>query len=333
MSPDGSKRAVFAVLTADGAIAQAHTEFNLDGLAPAGTIRPIALKSAAAVKERITRAGMIFNWVPDRILYVTEPGYNAITALTLGRDDKVFRLKSKRTFSAPELNVPIDLSPVIPEVANPGFASNTTLAGGSDMYVANRGNSTVVRMRQDGTVVAVRRISLPSGQDLDEGQLNGIAVSPDAQRIWLTISGALPEFPEAPGALLEVPAFGPARSGALEAPNYNREVNAGDLVARGARLFLTEFSPEQGLGPLFNRRSCVQCHVSPTAGGMGWNGLALVQRVGRFEDGHFDPLLGSGGPVARERSVAELGVACDLTPGPVCTENLIPLRRRANRVS
>src|SRR5262245_8992486 len=40
MSPDGSKRAVFAVLTTDGALAQAHTEFALDGLAPAGTIRP-----------------------------------------------------------------------------------------------------------------------------------------------------------------------------------------------------------------------------------------------------------------------------------------------------
>src|ERR1043166_1772773 len=36
-SPDGSKRAVFAVVTADGALAQAHTEFALDGLAPAGT--------------------------------------------------------------------------------------------------------------------------------------------------------------------------------------------------------------------------------------------------------------------------------------------------------
>ena len=34
-SPDGSKRAVFVVLTADGALAQAHAEPRLDGLAPA----------------------------------------------------------------------------------------------------------------------------------------------------------------------------------------------------------------------------------------------------------------------------------------------------------
>jgi hypothetical protein len=45
MSPDGSKRAVFAVLTTDGALAQAHTEFGLDGLAPAGTIRSIPVPS------------------------------------------------------------------------------------------------------------------------------------------------------------------------------------------------------------------------------------------------------------------------------------------------
>src|SRR5712675_1492466 len=94
-----------------------------------------------------------------------------------------------------------DLAPVIPEVANPGFASNTTMAGNSDMYVANRGNGTIVRMRQDGTVVAVRRITLPSGEDLGEGKLNGIAVSPDAQKIWVTVSSALPEFADTPGAL------------------------------------------------------------------------------------------------------------------------------------
>ena len=83
-----------------------------------------------------------------------------------------------------ELRTPIDLAPVIPEIANPGFASNTTLAGNSDLYVLNRGNGTVVRMRQDGTVVAVRRVALSDGHPLGGGRLNGIAVSDDAQKIW-----------------------------------------------------------------------------------------------------------------------------------------------------
>src|SRR5262245_33833558 len=176
MSPDGSKRAVFVVLTADGALAQAHAEFAVDGLAPAKTITPIALPAAAdADRARITRTGMIFNWVPDRTLFIAEPEHNTITALTLGNDDKVFRLKSKRTFTAPELSTPVDLTPVVPEIANPGFASNTTLAGNSDFFVANRGNGTIVRMRQDGTVIAVRRIILPSREDLGAGRITRIA--------------------------------------------------------------------------------------------------------------------------------------------------------------
>src|SRR5262249_32631286 len=40
-SPDGTCKAVFAVVTADGAIVQEHTLKGLDGLAHAGTVRPI----------------------------------------------------------------------------------------------------------------------------------------------------------------------------------------------------------------------------------------------------------------------------------------------------
>jgi hypothetical protein len=92
---------------------------------------------------------------------------------------------SRADRTAPELSTPVDLTPVVPEVANPGFASNTTLAGNSDFYVVNRGNGTIVRMRQDGTVVALRRVVLPNGKDLGAGRINGVAVSPDAQKIWL----------------------------------------------------------------------------------------------------------------------------------------------------
>jgi hypothetical protein len=280
------------VLTADGALVQAHAEFAVDGLAPAKTITPIKLPALAdASRARITRTGMIFNWVPDRVLFITEPERNAVTALTLDNDDKVFRLKNKRTFTAPELSTPVDLTPVVPEVANPGFAGNTTLAGNSDFYVANRGNGTIVRMRQDGTVVALRRVALPNGKDLGAGRINGVAVSPDAQKIWVTVSGAIPSHPNAPGVLLEVPAFGTAYA---EMPNQPTHAGytalAGDLVTQGAKLFVTDFTPAQGLGPLYNRPSCVLCHGSPTTGGMGWDGLGVVHRVGRFEGGLFDPL-------------------------------------------
>src|SRR6187399_2577390 len=39
------------------------------------------------------------------------------------------------------------------------------------------------------------------------------------------------------------------------------------MVAEGARLFQTELTPEQGLGPLFNARSCITCHSAPSSGG------------------------------------------------------------------
>lgn len=69
-------------------------------------------------RARITRTGMIFNWVPDRILFIfiAEPEHNAVTALTLGNGDRVFRLNHKRTFTAPELNTPVDHTPTVPEV-------------------------------------------------------------------------------------------------------------------------------------------------------------------------------------------------------------------------
>ena len=44
-SPDGTCKAVFAVVTADGAIVQEHTLKGLDGLAPAGTVRPLLGRS------------------------------------------------------------------------------------------------------------------------------------------------------------------------------------------------------------------------------------------------------------------------------------------------
>src|SRR5262245_55001066 len=121
---------------------------------------------------------------------------------------------------------------------------------------------------------------------------------------------------------------GAARPGMPVQPAYaSRAADSADLIKQGAKLFLADFTPEQGLGPLFNQRSCVVCHGIPNAGGMGWDGLGIVYRVGRIEDdGSFDPLLGAGGPVARDHSIAELGVACDLAAGPPAAANLISVR-------
>lgn len=323
-SSDGSKRAVFAVLTADGALSQAHTEFNVDGLAPAGTIAPITLATDDSARDAsVTRAGMIFNWVPNRILYVTDPTQNAIVVVLLDDDGKVFRVKDTSRITSPQLHAPIDLAPAIPEIANPGFSSNTTLAAASDFYVLNRGNGTILRMRQDGGIVAARRVAGPDGAPLGPGQLNGIAVSRDTHKLWVTVSGTLPGQ-DRPGAVLELPAFGPGRAASVDEPSPESVKSA--LIERGAQRFSANFAPAEGLGPLYNAQSCLTCHAEPSAGGMGPGALGTVLRIGRIGADGFDALVGRGGPVARAHSVTELGVRCGLVPGIPAEANVVSLR-------
>jgi DNA-binding beta-propeller fold protein YncE len=63
------------------------------------------------------------------------------------------------------------------------------LDNGSDFYIANRGNNTIVRMRQDGTVIAVRRVTVDAHGPWDNASLNGIATSTDGTTIYVTYTG------------------------------------------------------------------------------------------------------------------------------------------------
>jgi hypothetical protein len=201
-SPDGSGRAVFAGLNADGSLVQVHVEKGVDGLAPVGTITP--MREGAGV----SRSGMVLNWVPDVVLYVADPLANSILALDLRSDGTIYHVEGTSRLSSAAFDLPVDLAPVVAEAVSPSFSSNTTAAGAADLYVANRGNGTILRLKQDGTVVAIRRVNLQGTRPLGAGQLNGIAVSPDARRIWITINGRLAGYPE--GAVIELPAFGAA---------------------------------------------------------------------------------------------------------------------------
>jgi DNA-binding beta-propeller fold protein YncE len=147
------------------------------------------------------------NYSPTRILYISEPFENAIAAIDLTDDGVIFRVVGVRHFHAKALNAPVDLAPAEIETSDPNWASNTTLEGGADFYVVNRGNTTLVRMRQDGTVVAVRRVRLANGRSLGPARLNGIAVSPDGSKIWVTVTGQIPGQGKQSGAVLELPAF------------------------------------------------------------------------------------------------------------------------------
>ncbi len=68
---------------------------------------------------------------------------------------------------------------------NANWASNSALDQGSDFYVANQGDNTIVRMQQNGTVIAIRRVTV-NGHALEDVSLNGIAASVDASTIFAT---------------------------------------------------------------------------------------------------------------------------------------------------
>jgi hypothetical protein len=219
-SPDDTGRAVFSVVVADGSIVQEHTAKALDGLAPAGTVQPLENRSwstddANDVKpplQRVTpRLGAILNYEPTRILYVSQPFDDSIMAIDLAignpGDDEIFVPSASRVIRSAALNQPVDLAPVEIETEDPNWASNTTMEEQSDFYVCNRGDNTIVRMRQDGTVVAVREVRMRDRSLGGDARLNGIAASSDHSKIWVTYVGEVPGSNDKQGGVLELPAF------------------------------------------------------------------------------------------------------------------------------
>jgi len=59
-------------------------------------------------------------------------------------------------------------------------------------------------MAQDGTIAATRRVAVPPGR-LNNARLNGIAISPDGDRIYVTFTR--PGHSAYQGGVLELPAF------------------------------------------------------------------------------------------------------------------------------
>jgi len=210
-SPDGSCRAVFSVVTADGAIVQEHTAKGLDGLAPTGTVQPLLGRSWNPPNQGVEpRLGVLMNpytATPGAAwqLFVSEPFNNTIAVINLvvsgTTPNQVFGLGTVSRISSSTLNLPVDLAPVQRDADSINWAANTTLDEGSDFYVANRGDNTIVRMRQDGTVVGVRRVALDS--PVNNASLNGIATSTDGMTIYVTFTSPS----NIQGGVLALPAF------------------------------------------------------------------------------------------------------------------------------
>lgn len=71
--------------------------------------------------------------------------------------------------------------------------------------------------------------------------------------------------------------------------------------------FMEAESAQDGLGPVFNGTSCVQCHVKGAVGGSAPNvTIARVTRIGGIENGKYSDLPEYGGPVLQSRSLREI---------------------------
>jgi hypothetical protein len=331
-SPDLSIRAVFFAALADGSVQQVHVQKGVDQLVPPASFTPIAGISTDAAESAnpdvVTRVGMIFNWVPTRSLYVSDPMADRILALDISDESSdpatspstLFTASNSRYLTSPFFDRPVDIAPATPEVAARNFASNTTLGGGSDFYVLNRGNNSIVRMTQAGRVVARQEIHA----NIPAFRVNGLGVSDDGRTIWITATA-----PKRQGVVLRIPAFGAGgvTTSLLDAAERDA---ANGAPAQGAHIFAQELGLEERLGPLFNGRGCDTCHNNVAGndvdGGMGASDDTFVFRVAHVEPGSFDPLLGRGGPVARQHSVAELGVPCDLPTGIPAAANVVSKR-------
>ncbi len=307
-SPDPATngRAVFLAALADGSVVQVHVQSGVDPLVDPGAFTPIVNISTANAESSdpsvVTRAGMLFNWVPTKTVFVSDPLADRVLVFDLADDGHIFRPVNQRYISSPAFHTPVDLAPAVREAAARNFASNTTLGAGSDIYVLNRGNNTVVRMTQTGNIVAVRQVVA----DAADFRLNGIAVSEDARTVWMTATG-----PNRQGLVMRIPAFG---AGDVTT-SVLTQTRGTDPVKQGADTFDHKFTPAESVGPLFNGQACATCHNTPANGGMGVTPDTFVTRVAMINNGFFDPLSSHGGPIARQHSVAELGEPCGLPTG------------------
>jgi len=320
-SPDGSGFAVFAVVTGNGAVVQVHVQDGVDGLAPPGTV------DVGGVDPGVI--GMAFKWMPSRALYLADARRNRIAVLQLADDGRQFTTRRVAQLNSPWLREPVDLAAALPEIANPRFASHTTLAGGSDLYVLNRGDGSLLRLRQDGQAVARALVDWPGVGRIGADSLRALAVSADAQRIWL--------MAQSPGSatatVLEVNAFDAAGQFANmtasvtgTAPVVARgSGTSATTMTHGASLFSTRFSPREGLGPLFNAPSCVACHPG---GGASADEAHFARRLARMDPvtGRLMPQAGQLSTVAPRRSVRELGVAGAPSADAPREANVVSLR-------
>jgi CxxC motif-containing protein (DUF1111 family) len=84
---------------------------------------------------------------------------------------------------------------------------------------------------------------------------------------------------------------------------------------QGRAVFDSVFTPESGLGPLFNAPGCAACHGAPASGGVG--AITELHATTLRDGGFCDPLAALGGPVFQQRVTAALRDALGIDAEPI----------------
>jgi CxxC motif-containing protein (DUF1111 family) len=118
----------------------------------------------------------------------------------------------------------------------------------------------------------------------------------------LAISGVVvaQALPPAPPPPPPPPPVAPAPSAGFGSPLAGLTPDQLAAFDAGRAEFTNVETPEDGLGPIFNGRSCVQCHNTPAAGGAS---PITVTRFGRTVNGVFDPLESKGGSLLQRFAI------------------------------
>ncbi len=104
-------------------------------------------------------------------------------------------------------------------------------------------------------------------------------------------------------------------------PNLSRTERS--RFERGLGVFATVFTPETGLGPLFNAAGCASCHEQPVVGGGGSNdpeeeGEDVELHATAFHGaGQCDDLASVGGQVIQKQVTPALAEFLNITAEPV----------------
>lgn len=99
-----------------------------------------------------------------------------------------------------------------------------------------------------------------------------------------------------------------------------------EQFADGKEEFTSAEDVDEGLGPVFNGRSCAECHSVPSIGG---GSERVVTRFGTITDGHFNPLAQFGGSLIQDHAITPAdGSVHTFTPESVPSAATIVAHRR-----